>query len=112
MTYDWQTNSTFGEGVAMSSLPPATIEETGWDILLALHSNREPEVNLRKLTSMVSAPEAAMTRWLPTLERRELISGSQRPGTGEIFAALTARGREMLDRYFSATAQLQFGAAH
>lgn len=112
MTYDWQTNPKLSDSVAMASLPPATIEETGWDILLALHSHRERQVNLQKLTSMVSAPEAAMTRWLPALERRELITGSQNRDTGEIFAALTGKAREMLDRYFSATAHLQVGAAH
>src|SRR3954454_10085291 len=37
MMYDWQTSLRASDYYAVKILPPATVEETGWDILLALH---------------------------------------------------------------------------
>jgi DNA-binding PadR family transcriptional regulator len=51
-----------------------------------------------------------MDRWLAALEERKLITGVRHPSTDELLAALTDKGRELLDRYFSATNELQVAA--
>jgi hypothetical protein len=112
MTYDWQTSLRASDYEAARIVPPATLEETGWDILLALHRDRHCDLTLQKLGAVVSAPEPVMLRWLATLELRALITGAQHRSTGEILATLTHEGRELLDRYLSATADLQVGAHH
>ena len=112
MTYDWQTSLRASDYEAARIVPPATLEETGWDILLALHRDRYCDLTLQKLASILSAPQVVMNRWLATLEERELITGAQHRSTGELLAKLTEKGRELLDRYFSATADLQVGAHH
>lgn len=110
MIYDWQTSLRASDYQAARIVPPATVEETGWDILLALHSDRHCELPVRKLTSMVSVPDVVVNGWLATLEEREFITGAQHPSTGDLLAALTHKGRELLDRYFSATNDLRVGA--
>ena len=112
MTYDWQTSLRASSYEAARIVPPATLEETGWDILLALHRDRHCDLTLQKLSSVVSVREPVMLRWLATLEQRELITGANHWSTGEIVASLTQKGRELLDRYFSATADLQVGDHH
>jgi len=108
--YDWQTSLRASDYEAARIVPPATLEETGWDILLALHRDRRCELNLQKLASVVSVREPVMLGWLSRLEQRELIRGAQHRSTGELVAVLTSKGRELLDRYFSATRDLQLGA--
>ena len=110
MMYDWQTSLRTGDYCAARILPPATIGETGWDILLALHSVRDWRLSLPKLASMVSVPHASIERWLGALEERKLITGARDPSTDELLAVLTEIGRGLLDRYFSATKDLQTGA--
>jgi len=112
MTYDWQTSLRASDYEAARIVPPATLEETGWDILLALHRDRYCDLTLQKLGSILSTPQVVMNRWLATLEERELITGAQHRSTGELLAKLTEKGRDLLDRYFSATADLQVGAHH
>jgi len=112
MTYDWQTSLRASDYQAAKTVPPATLEETAWDILLALHRDRYCDLTLRKLAGVVSAREAEMLQWLASLERRGLITGSKHRATGELLAMLTAKGRELLDRYFSATSDLQLCAHH
>ena len=112
MIYDWQTSLRASDYKAARIVPPATVEETGWDILLALHSDRHCELVLRKLASIVSVSEVVMNGWLATLEERGLITGAQHPATGDLLAMLTRKGRELLDRYFSATSDLRVGAHH
>jgi hypothetical protein len=97
---------------AAASLPPALVEETGWDILLALHSDRGCDLSLEKLASLVSASEAVMRRWLSALEERRLITGANGPCTDDVRAVLTPNGRELLDRYLSATTDLQVSPHH
>ena len=109
MIYDWQTSLRASDYEAARIVPPATLEETGWDILLALHRDRHCDLTLKKLASVVSVPPSVMTRWLSTLERRELITAAQHRSTGEFLAMLTRNGRDLLDRYFSATRDLQVG---
>ena len=110
MIYDWQTSLRASDHYAARIVPPATVEETGWDILLALHSDRHCRINLRKLASIVSVPDAVIDGWLGALEERELTIGVRHQSTGELLAVLTDKGRELLDRYFSATNDLQVGA--
>jgi hypothetical protein len=110
MIYDWQTSLEASDYHAARIVPPATVEETGWDILLALHSVPQSRVNLLKLASIVSVPDAVIDRWLGALQERKLITGARHPSTDEMLAVLTNKGRELLDRYFSATSDLQVGA--
>ena len=110
MMYDWQTSLRASDYQAARIVPPATVEETGWDILLTLHSDRHCQLGLPKLASIVSVPPAVADRWLAALEERALITGARHPSTDELLALLTERGRELLDRYFSASDGLQVGA--
>jgi len=110
MMYDWQTSLRTGDYRAARILPPATVRETGWDILLALHSDRHRPLSPQKLASMVSVPEGTMDRWLSALEERKLITGARDPSTNELLAVLTETGGGLLDRYLSATKDLQGGA--
>jgi hypothetical protein len=110
MTYDWQTSLKASAYQAAKVVPPATLDETGWDILLALHRDSRRELTLQKLAAVASAREPVLLRWLASLEQRELVTGAAHPSTGELLATLTAKGRDLLDRYFSATCDLQVGA--
>ena len=92
-------------------LPPALVEETGWDILLALYSDRRSALGLAKLASLVSASETVLRRWLSALEKRRLITG-EGARAGDVCAVLTPTGRELLDRYLSATSDLQVSTQH
>ena len=49
MTYGWQTDPRRRSPMAAMFLPPAMVEETAWDILLALHSDQRCELSLDKL---------------------------------------------------------------
>ena len=112
MTYAWQTNARTIAPTAAAFLPPATVEETAWDILLALHSDPRCELSLDKLARLVSAPEQVLNQWLSLLERRRLVAGAKHNVTQEVRAVLTLAGRELLNRYLSATSDLQVGAHH
>lgn len=93
-----------------ATLPPAIIEESAWDILLALHSDRGCELSLAKLASLVSVTHSALNRWLTALEQRQLIDGAKHRITGELRATLTPTGRALLDRYLSASTDLGLAA--
>ena len=95
---------------AAASLPPALVEETGWDILLALYAEQRSTLGLVKLASLVSASEVVMRRWLSALEERRLITGEKGSVGSDFRAVLTPTGRELLDRYLSATNDLQVSA--
>ena len=97
-----------GPGAA-AILPPAIMEETPWDILLALHSDRHCSLSLAKLASLVSVAQPVLNRWLAGLEQRRLITGATHRTTGELRATLTSAGRELLDRYLSSTSVLLGG---
>ena len=97
-----------GPGAA-AILPPAIMEETPWDILLALHSDRHCRLSLAKLASLVSVAQPVLNRWLAGLEQRRLIAGATHRTTGELRATLTSAGRELLDRYLSSTSVLLDG---
>ena len=90
-------------------LPPAMVEESAWDILLALHSDRRCDLSLAKLASLASVTPSALNRWLAALEDRRFITGAKHGVTGEPRAVLTLSGRQLLDRYLSASSELQVG---
>ena len=112
MNCDSRKDSLSHSPTAAVSLPPAMVRETGWDILLVLHSDPRCEVSLNKLASLASVPETVMNRWLAGLEQRQLITGAKNSVTGELRAVLTGAGRELLDKYLSATSNLQVGTHH
>ena len=112
MNRDWQKQLRPGNRTAATFLPPATMDETGWDILLALHSDRRCELTLAKLDSLVSVQQDAMNQGLPALEQRQLITGAKLKHTGELRAHLTQAVRELLDSYLSATSSLQVSTHH
>jgi hypothetical protein len=85
-----------------ASLPPANVGETGWDILLALHSSHRREMSVRKLGTLLSVPAHVADRWLGWLQDRWLVTTSMEMVDGELGTALTRHGREVLDRYLSA----------
>ena len=97
---------------ATTFLPPTMIEESVWDILLALRSDRGCDLSLAKLASLVSLTPAALQRWLAKLEDRQFITGATHSFTGELRAVLTQPARQLLDRYLSASSDLQVGSHH
>jgi hypothetical protein len=112
MTYAWQMDVRSRSHQSGAILPPSTVDESAWDILLALYSDARCEVSLEKLAVMVSVPSRKLHEWLAKLEERELISGVANEVTNEVRAVLSNRGRALLDRYLSATSDLQTVARH
>ena len=112
MTYLWQMDLRPSSGTAATALPPAMVDEAGWDILLALRSDQRYELGFGKLSAVISVPPPMLTNWLVGLERRQLITGRTDDTNGEIRVILTAIGRELLDKYLSATSELQISAHH
>jgi predicted AAA+ superfamily ATPase len=88
------------------------LEETGWDILLALLSDPAGKLNLEKLASLVSVRPITLGSWLSWLEDRRLLAGVVDEVTGEVRAMLTTGGRLLLDRYLSATIELEARTHH
>jgi DNA-binding MarR family transcriptional regulator len=104
----WLKDLPSGIRTAAAFLPPAMTGEAGWDILLALHSDQRRELTLDKLGALISVSRLVLTEWLAILEQRQLIRGS----SDKHLAVLTPEGRELLDRYLTATSALQAGAHH
>ena len=112
MYYDGHKDPRPGKSIAAIFMPPAAVEETAWDILLALHSDRSCKLGLDKLGRLASVPHPVLERWLSVLEQRQLITGTRHRFTSEMRPVLTRAGRALLDRYLSATSDLQVGAQH
>ena len=93
-------------GRAIEVVPPPSIDEAEWDILLALHGDKVCALSLTKLGSIVSVPAENLTLRLAKLEELELIRGVLNEVTRELRAILTQAGRALLDRYFAATNEL------
>ena len=110
MNYDWQMDLRPCSRTAAAFLPPALVDETAWDILLALHSDEGCKHSLDKLASLVSVSQPVLDQWLALLEQRQLITAAQVGVAQELRAVLTPAGRELLDRYLSVTSDLQIGA--
>jgi DNA-binding MarR family transcriptional regulator len=111
MNIERQHQSLIRGEAASANLPPAMIEESAWDILLALHSDRQCALSLGKLASIASLSFSALDRHLAALEERRLVTGARHGVTGELRAILTLPGRELLNRYLSASSELQVGAS-
>lgn len=109
MNSNIQKNLRMHGPAAAAILPPAIMDETPWDILLALHSDHHRRLSLAKLASLVSVGQPVLDRWLAGLEQRRLITGATHATTGELRAVLTSAGRELLDRYLSSTSVLLGG---
>ena len=108
----WLRDLQSGIRTAATFLPPVLTGETGWDVLLALHSDQRRELTLEKLAALISVSKLVLTDWLAVLEQRQLISTAKNGSTDNLLAVLTAQGRELLDRYLTATSVLQAGAHH
>ena len=111
MSNDLQRSLQINGMEATDLLPPAMVDESAWDILLALRSDRHCELSLAKLASLVSVTASSLQRWLAALEDRHFITGSQH-FTGELRAVLTPSGRQVLDRYLSASSDLRVGSGN
>ena len=109
MSKDLQRSLHIHEHEAIAILPPAMIEESAWDILLALRSDRRCDLSLAKLASLVSVTPTTLQYWLATLEDRQLITGATDGFSGEVRAVLTPPARQVLDAYLSASSDLQVG---
>ena len=107
MGYEWPKELQLPSPTAATFLPPATVEETAWDILLALRSDRNCGIGLDRLANLASVSRPALEGWLALLERRNLVTVTR---LDELRAVLTPAARELLDRYWSATSGLQVGA--
>ena len=110
MNQDQQKIWHIARPTAARCVPPANVEETAWDILLALHSDPGCRLGLDKVASMASVSQPVLKRWLASLERRQFITGARHRDTGEVRASLTRAGRHLLDRYLSAAGDLQLAA--
>jgi DNA-binding MarR family transcriptional regulator len=110
MSYDWQMDLRPRTRTAATFLPPAIVEETAWDILLALHADADCELPLERLARIVSVSQPVLSQWLARLEERRLIAGITKGFPQELRAVLTSTGRELLERYLSAASDLQLGA--
>lgn len=91
------------------SVPPTSVGEAAWDILLALHADQGRELSLAQLSAIASVPMGALESRLSDLEERQLVADAEHRRTGELAVTLTARGRDLLDCYLS-TSDLQVGA--
>ncbi|MBC9032759.1 hypothetical protein IAG41_10185 [Sphingomonas sp. JC676] len=85
-----------------ASVPPANVGETGWDILLALHSSHRHQMSVKRLGSLLSVAPHVMHYWLGWLEDRWLVKAAKDEVNGEVGTILTRHGLEVLDRYLSA----------
>jgi hypothetical protein len=109
MTYACRTNFRPDGRGAIALLPPAAVQESMWDILIALYGDDECSLTLEKLGALVSLPSEALNFGLAKLEERRLIAGVRNEVTHELRAILTPDGRAVLDRYLAATSDLQVG---
>lgn len=91
---------------ATELVPPPSIDEAAWDILLALHRDRGCALSLKKLGFVASVSPETLHLWLARLEELELVRGVRNEVTRELRAMLTASGRAVLNQYFSATDEL------
>lgn len=112
MSTAWQVDLARLGRAAPTVLPPANVEESAWDILLALHGDQGCALTLDKLALLVSLPAHALTRRLAALEELQLIAGVKNEVTREVRAILTPQGRALLDRYFSVADGLRAGVRH
>ena len=102
MKRDWHRDVEIRRPTAAVLPLPAMVEETGWDILLALHRDHRRELTFAKLAVIASVPRHAVGRWLSLLEDQRLITATRPATTDGLRAVVTADGRDLLDRYLEA----------
>ena len=112
MNYQWDMDLKSVSRAGASSMPPASVEESAWDILLALHADVRCELSLEKLGRVTSITSQALTEKLANLEASRLVTGVRNEVTTEIRALLTPAARRLIDQYLSAANDLQVGAGH
>lgn len=112
MNREWQKDLEIRSPAAAASLPPAMVEETGWDILLALYSEPRLYVSIEKLAALTSVPRVVLNEWLGWLEDRGLVASARDKFTGEFRVELSSAGEDLLDRYLSSVSRLQAGTRH
>src|SRR6476661_1277348 len=112
MNYHWAMELEPCNRTTAAVTPPATVEEVAWDILLTLHNDHRCELSLEKLARVISVPDQVLNQRLAELEEGHLVTGAKNEVTNELRALLTAEGRRLLDRYLSATTDLQVGTRH
>ncbi|MDT7531458.1 hypothetical protein OVY29_22635 [Sphingopyxis sp. SE2] len=108
MKCDWQNEVHMECFTHAKFVPPAMFDEPAWDCLLALHADARHELNLDQLAWLISVPAPSLQRCLVNLERQRFVIGEQDERNGELRAVLTRSGRDLLERYLSATSALQF----
>lgn len=101
---DLQANTPVG--IALESVAPPTLTETGWDVLLALFGDEMGGLKLDRLAAVCSVAPLKLTAYLAELENRRLVTGRGDPSTNDVRAILTAHGRSVLRRYFAAASDL------
>jgi DNA-binding MarR family transcriptional regulator len=79
--------------------------ETGWDVLLALYSQRfGARLTISNLTDLTGAAPTTVLRWIVFLEERNLIQRKSSPLDRRVaLLELTERAQRLLDIYFSET---------
>jgi len=91
---------------ATEVVPPPSIDEAAWDILLALHGDQGCALSLKKLGIIVSVSAENLTLRLARLEELGLVRGVLNEVTRELRAILTPASRALLNEYLAATGQL------
>ncbi len=107
MNYDWQKDVQLECFAHAGFVPPAMFGEAAWDCLLALYADERRELGLDQLAGIVSLPWPSLQRCLVELERQQLVAGELHRNNGEVRAVLTRDGRDLLEKYLSATNKLQ-----
>ena len=85
-------------------LPSELFAEPSWDILLELYAFElvARVVTESQLAERINVPVTTTGRWLKLLESQELIARKVDPDdTAQVRIALTRKGLEALDGYFS-----------
>jgi len=112
MNYPWAMELEPPSRTAAAVTPPATVDESAWDILLMLHNDHRCELSLEKLARVISVPDHVLNQRLAELGEGRLVPGANKGVTNNLRALLPAGGRRLLDGYLSATTDLQVGTRH
>lgn len=95
----------------LAHFSPVMFGEPGWEMLLVLYVSEatETEQTIGTLVGSIGAPQTTALRWIDYLEKERLISRQRHElDRRAVVIAITEKGREKLDRYFStSTDELQ-----
>ncbi len=107
MNCDWQNDVRTECFARAQFVPPAMFGEAAWDCLLALYADERRGLGLDRLAGIASLRWTSLQHWLAELERQQLVTAELRRNNGEVRAVLTRDGRDLLQKYLSATSDLQ-----